>query len=94
MKVFAVRDSKIDAFLSPFFMKTTGEALRGWQDVVNNSETAFCRHPNDFCLFQIAEYDELKGTFTNLTSPISLGLAVEFKAKPNEGGTPLLELTR
>jgi len=79
MKVFAVYDSAVKAFCRPFNMLTTGEAIRGWSDVVNDEKTEFFRHPDDYCLFQIAEYDETLGRYTNLSAPESLGSALKFK---------------
>jgi len=47
LKAFAVRDSKIDSFMKPFFAQTTKEALRIWEDSVNSQDTGFFRHPDD-----------------------------------------------
>jgi len=77
-KVFAVYDSKVEAYLKPFFMQTKGEALRSWEDVVNDDKTMFHKHPEDFTLFEIAEYYEDNARFENHATPISLGGAWEF----------------
>lgn len=79
LKVFSVYDSKVGAFLQPFIMKTKGEALRGWSDVVNDPNTQFHKHPEDYSLFEIAEWDEDSGKYENHLAPISLGLATEVK---------------
>jgi len=82
LKVFSVFDSKIGTFARPFFMKTQGEALRGWLDVVNDERSAFSKHPEDFTLFEIGSFEDEEGRFENHVTPISLGLALEFVKKP------------
>lgn len=78
LKVFSVYDVKIGQYLTPFFMATTGEALRGWSDVVADPKTQFHRHPEDYTLMELAEYDMDKGTFENQTVPKPIGPALEF----------------
>lgn len=77
-KVFAVYDSKVQAYMNPFCMETSGQAIRGWIDAVNDEKTAFNRHPDDFTLFELGIYDEQSGTFENLHTPISHGTALKY----------------
>lgn len=79
--MFAVYDSAVEAFMQPFFMRSKGEALRAWQTTVNDPSTNFNKHPDDYCLFQIGEYDEISGKVTSLDTKLSLGMAIEFIAK-------------
>lgn len=78
LKVYAVFDSKVGTYARPFFMQTRGEALRSWIDVISDKDTQFHRHPEDFCLFEVAEYDEDTGGFQNQVPPVSLGVALEY----------------
>lgn len=77
-KVFAIWDAKAEAFMQPFHMQTLGMALRTWSDTVNDPKTGFNRHPEDYTLFELGEYDEKSGKFENLQTPESRGLAVQF----------------
>jgi len=79
LKVFAVYDSAVKQYLRPFNMTTTAEAVRGWIDVVNKPDTDFHKHPADYTLFQIAEYDESTGRFMNLEAPEVLGTALKYQ---------------
>jgi hypothetical protein len=88
--VCTVFDSKVQAFEQPFFARTRGEALRMWQEVSNDAQTKFARHPEDFALMEIAEYDDQTAQFVNHSAPQNLGLAVQFK-RPPESGAPLFE---
>jgi len=90
-KVFTVYDSKAKAFLKPFFFPAVGLALRAWEDTVNTPDTQFCRYPADFTLFEVAEYDEETGLFTNLQAHVNLGTALQFKKAPT-APAPLLDL--
>lgn len=77
-KCFAVYDSKAEAYLTPFFMPSTGAAVRAFTDLVNDRNTTVSRHPEDYNLFQIGEYDDASGSVSSVTK-ISLGCAIEFK---------------
>lgn len=79
LKVFVVRDSKAEAYLNPFFTRTVGEALRMWDTTVNNGESQMGKYPEDFDLYESAEYDEDTGKFTQLEALRHLGKAVEVK---------------
>lgn len=77
-KVFTVFDSKVQAFNTPFFQRSTGEALRAWSDAVNNSDQGIMKHPEDYTLFELGEYCDDNAKFEMYETPRSLGLAVEF----------------
>lgn len=79
LKIYTTYDSKAEAYLQPFFMSSRGEAIRAWQDVVNDQKTQFFKHPEDFTFFELGEYDAISGTIDTYKSKISLGTAVEFK---------------
>lgn len=82
MKYYAVYDSKVGVYEQPFLMRTKGEAIRSWVDVVNDEKTKFNKHPEDFTLMELGEYDDEKGQFINLaTGPVAIGVALEFLKK-------------
>lgn len=90
LKVFCVFDSKVGAYMQPFFLRSTGEAVRSFADLANDSQSNVSRHPEDFALMEIAEYNDEMGAFENRTAPINLGLAVQYK-KPPETDAPLFD---
>jgi hypothetical protein len=77
-KIFSVYDSAAEAYLQPFFMPTKGEALRGFSEVVNDKNHQFGRHPDDYTLFELGEYDNTTAVFVMHSAPKSLGVAIEF----------------
>lgn len=82
LKLFSVRDSKVEAFLAPFTARTTAEALRMWSETVNSPDSSFAKHSEDFCLFELGEFDSGSGCLSVLPQPHSLGLAAQF-VKPS-----------
>lgn len=82
MKVFSVFDLKAGAFLPPFFFQSIGLAIRAFTDVVNDAKSSVARYPGDFTLYQIGEFDEVKGVLTPLAQHINLGLASSFVEVP------------
>lgn len=76
---FAVFDSKAENFGVPQFFQTRGLATRAFTDEANRTESMICKHAEDYTFFCIGEYDPDKGLLTPLSTPQSLGVAVEFK---------------
>lgn len=78
--VYAIFDSKVVAYLQPFFMRAHGEAVRAVCQAANDPNTNFCRYPADFTLFQVAEYDDSTGAFMKLDAYVNLGNVAALKA--------------
>lgn len=90
LKIYTVYDSKTQAYLPPMFMRSKGEAVRSFEAAANDPQSTLCKYPADFTLFEIGEFDDQTGTLSMYEAKISLGVAVEFKQKP-EASAPLLE---
>lgn len=82
--IFAIFDSKAEAFLTPFHAETKGLAMRIFESNVNNPESQFNAYPEDFHLFQIGRYLPEHGTLENEEANISLGCALEFIKRPED----------
>lgn len=80
----AVRDSALDAFMRPFFVPTTGIAVRSFQDEVKNPDSPMSKHPEDFALFELGTFDEDTGKCQNLASPRQLVRGNDLKERVNE----------
>lgn len=68
----SVRDSALDAFMRPFFVPTTGAAVRAFSDEVRRKDSEMYRHPADYVLFELGSFDEESGRVENLDSPRQL----------------------
>lgn len=87
LKVFSVLDTKGDVFMTPFFFVATGQAVRAFSDLANNPETVVCRHPGDYRLTCIGEFDDVTGRLEAYDQVQQLGYAQDYKALGNV--TPL-----
>lgn len=76
--VYCIYDSKAEAYMSPWFVDKDGQALREFQDAVQNRETPFNKHPEDYTLFKIGSYDERTGKLSSLETPVSMGVGIEY----------------
>lgn len=77
-KVFSVYDSKMEEFGVPMFLRSRGECIRAFSDVIGSSESPISKHPGDYTLFEIGDYDATTGAITMYEAKISLGLALDF----------------
>lgn len=66
---FAIFDSKVNAFLSPFFCRTDGQAVRFFQALVQDSSHDFGKFPEDYALFELGSFEDMEGKFTLLPTP-------------------------
>ncbi|QGH73234.1 MAG: DNA binding protein [Microviridae sp. ctKAt32] len=88
--IFSVYDSKALCYGVPFFMATVGAAVRAFQDVANDVNSVINRHPMDFVLYKIGEFDDEKGIVESLQPFISLGHGGDF-VKPVSGVLKMTE---
>lgn len=72
--VVSVFDSALNAFGRPFFVPSTGVALRSFADEVNRpgaqpQENPMNAHPDDFSLYSLGTFDEESGEFKSPGRP-------------------------
>lgn len=79
VKVFTIYDSKTEAYLPPFYMKSKGEAIRALQNHVNDVEHNFCKYASDFTLFDLGTWDDSTCKFDLLNTPHSILILQELK---------------
>lgn len=75
--VCAVYDAKVQSYMQPFFCRTKGEAHRMWEGTVNSGDSLFSKHPADFTLFHVADYDDQVGRFSQLEVLVPIATALE-----------------
>lgn len=64
--VFAIYDSKANAYLPPFFLPTVAMAVRVFSDCVNSDSHQFGLHPQDYTLFHLGIWDDATSAFDKL----------------------------
>jgi hypothetical protein len=79
----AVFDSATQAYMRPFHCQAVGQAMRSFLDEVNNAskESDLSRHPDDFALFKIGEFDDSSGLISSV-GPVLLCRAKDLKSSP------------
>ena len=77
-QIYAVYDSKAEAFLPPFFQDTDGLAIRAFTQAANDQDHNFGKWAEDYTLFQIGEWDPNTGTLFAAQGNRSLGTALTF----------------
>lgn len=58
----AIRDSRAEVFSDPLFFPARGAAVRAFADVVNDEKSEYAKHPEDYTLFYLGQYDDVAGT--------------------------------
>lgn len=92
MKAFAIFDSKSKSFLQPWFAMANGAALRAFGDAVNDRNTPMAKHPGDYQLYEIGEFDDGSGKLEPLVPIVMLGSGSEYvEVSPKANGMPLEE---
>lgn len=77
MKVFTVFDSKAEAYLNPFYARTTAEGVRLFKAAADDPEHNYHRFAGDFSLFEIGEWDERTGDMVLYSAHENLGTALQ-----------------
>lgn len=89
LKCFSVFDKAVGAFGRPFYTASRGEAMRVFMDAVNEDKSPFNKHPEDFLLFDVGEFEEGTGIFSS-REPEKVISALECIRK--EPGTSIVPL--
>lgn len=77
---FSVFDDKAKVFSQPFFSNTKGSAVRAFADAVNGKESDFSRHPADYTLFLVGEWDDQTGELSSTGGALeTLGNGLTYK---------------
>lgn len=58
LKIFAIHDSAMGAYLEPFTTRNPGDAIRRFEEAVATDGHPFNKTPADFTLFLVGEFDD------------------------------------
>ncbi len=89
--VFGIFDVKAKCYSPPFFMSHNGQAIRFLQDLCSNVEAPIAKHPEDYILYSLAEFDNETGKFISKSNPEHLAKAIDFVVdvpRSSAGGVP------
>lgn len=63
-EIYSVFDKKVGAFGTPLFFRSRGEAIRSFSDAVQDGQSQFCKHPEDYGFAYLGSFDDGSGSFT------------------------------
>lgn len=66
--VCAIMDSKVGAFSPPMYFRSKGEAVRSFIDALSDNQTTLSKHPRDYQLFHLANFDDQNGRMEPITA--------------------------
>lgn len=80
LNIYSIFDKAAQAFITPFFMHNKAMAIRVFSDNVNSQEeNNISKHPEQFSLFHLGEYDDSTGVIIPLEKPEVVATALEVK---------------
>ena len=81
LQIFSIFDKAVGAYMRPFVAQSAGEALRAFEDDCMNAESPVAKHPEDYSLFMLGEFDNQDGSIEAKASPVCLANAHEVVAR-------------
>ena len=80
--MFSIYDEKARSHLPPFVLPEEGMAIRTFSDCINSIDHQFSKHPSDYTLIKIANYDDESGEV--IQDRRTIGNGIEFKNPDQE----------
>lgn len=77
-KLFVFKDAKSLTYGPPFAEENRGKVIRGIQEQLAQKQAVWAKHPQDFTLFEIGEYDVRTGNVDMYESKVAVGLVQDF----------------
>jgi len=76
--IYSIHDSKAEAYLPPFYLHNKNMAIRSFRDCVTDEGHTFNRHPEDYSLWEIGEFDDATGEIIYYTPHHALGTGMDY----------------
>mgnify|MGYP000559693749 CR=1 FL=1 len=61
LKACSIHDVKAEAWMTPMFFQSSAQAVRSFGDAVRDGTSEFGKHPEDYNLFCVGEFDQDTG---------------------------------
>jgi hypothetical protein len=75
VKLYAIYDQAMQMYLQPFPAHSNAHAIRSFSDHANEAGTPVNKHPEDYSLDYIADFDEQTGNMTG--NPVRIAKATD-----------------
>lgn len=70
LKIYSIYDKKALAYTNPFYYHQKGQAIRALEDAVNDPQNPLSKHPEDFTLYELGEWDDTTGAIKAHQNPV------------------------
>lgn len=64
----SILDTVAAAWLTPMFFQSEAQGLRSFSDAVNDGDSPFWKHPEDYKLFKVGTFDPATGMIEPLVA--------------------------
>lgn len=83
LRLYSMYDTAVSAYLRPYWSDHKANAIRSFSKLVNDKggDNMVADHPDQFVLFELGEFNCSTGVFTSHSTPLSLGVGVEYVTK-------------
>lgn len=78
INMYVIYDVKAKFYNKPFYMQNDSIAIRAFTDLANDPQTDVYKHPTDFQLFNVGNYEDTTATIEAFP-PIHMANAHELK---------------
>lgn len=82
-EIYSIFDSKTKAFGTPFFQLNEEVAYRTSASLLTDGDSTVRKHPEDFSLFKVGEFDDDQGKIIPLATPECKFNFAAFKPEPS-----------
>lgn len=84
LNIYSIYDSAAKSYATPFFMPNDGLAIRAFSDNANDGESVISKHPDQFVLYKIGQYNDQTAKLDHYDPLVNLGIAATFKTETPE----------
>lgn len=88
LRLYTIFDTKVQAYLRLFPLRSNGEATRMFADMANDPNNQIGQHPEDYVLYCVGEFDDARGIITAFTVHETLCKAIEMVNVPVQQDGP------
>lgn len=85
LRVYAIYDAKLEAFMRPFCAETDGVAWRAFYDLVADAAHPVGQWPQDYSLHCLGKFDAVTGKFDCPAMPEEIAEAAHLRRQMQNG---------
>ena len=77
--IYTIYDVKAEAYLTPFFLQNEAILKRTIMDTLSDDNHMFGKHPEDYIMYYVGEYDDQTGQIVSPETPTVLWKLIDLK---------------